>query len=322
MFAVSHQHQHGTDKRSHTATPSTPPHPLIMSAEKTSPVGASQSSWSAGGSAPAEPTVTTITSRTISPAESAAPAPAAAVAPLREIVPGVVLLDTVETCRAAVTDLLIAGEDVAMDIEGVNLCRAGQVCVVQLARRDPALPVLLIDVSTLGQTAFDEGRLRDLLESKAVVKLVFDPRNDADALWHIHKIRLRNVVDVQVLYCRANDARNDCFLKGLAKAFERYRGLTRAERHAAEVTKQAGLALFEPRHGGDFEVWQRRPLRPELAVYAAQDVRHLHGMAEQWSSTGPGARFGAIEAAEKRIAKTIAGPNPRTLGKRAAYKDF
>ena len=105
-------------------------------------------------------------------------------------------------------------------------------------------------------------------------------------------------------------------------AHDQFKLRGRAQRDAAEATKQAGLALFEPRHGGDFEVWQRRPLSRELAVYAAQDVRHLHGMTEQWSSTGPGARFGAIEAAEKRIAKTIAGPNPRTLGKRAAYKDF
>ena len=41
--------------------------------------------------------------------------------------------------------------------------------------------MVLIDVAKLGQAAFDEGGLRELLQSPAVLKLVFDGRNDARA---------------------------------------------------------------------------------------------------------------------------------------------
>ena len=45
-------------------------------------------------------------------------------------------------------------------------------------------------------------------------------RCDADALFHLHKTELRNILDVQVLYCRANQTGR--FLHGLAKAFDKY----------------------------------------------------------------------------------------------------
>ena len=61
----------------------------------------------------------------------------------------------------------------------------------------PPAPVLLVDVSVMGARAFEEGRLRELLESTRVLKLVFDCRGDSDALYHQHSVKLRNVYDVQ-----------------------------------------------------------------------------------------------------------------------------
>ena len=108
----------------------------------------------------------------------------------------VVLIDDVAECKTRLTQLLEEKEPVAVDFEGVDLCRAGKLCVVQLAPR--AGSVLLVDVEVLGEAAFGAGRLRELLESPMVLKIGYDGRADSDALWHLHGTRLKNVWDVQV----------------------------------------------------------------------------------------------------------------------------
>ena len=56
--------------------------------------------------------------------------------------------------------------------------------------------VKLFDIVTLGERAFEEGGLRRVLESKDITKVMYDPRADADALYHLHNTTLCNVLDV------------------------------------------------------------------------------------------------------------------------------
>ena len=65
---------------------------------------------------------------------------------------------------------------IAIDLEGINLSRDGQVCIVQL-KSNTSSTVWLLDITTLGQTAFDhedsEGRsIRSLLESTTIKKVI------------------------------------------------------------------------------------------------------------------------------------------------------
>lgn len=170
-----------------------------------------------------------------------------------------------DQCREEVTRLITAGKVVAVDLEGVNLSRDGSLAIVQLAVEDRRQPVLLIDVAELGEDAFDYGCLRLLLESKTQRKIMFDPRNDADALHHLHRTKLANVIDVQVLLIRYQRRSGNRFLAGLAKAFEAYPELSEAERSAIADVKQRGSQLFDPRKGGDYAVWLQRPLAQEMA---------------------------------------------------------
>ena len=103
-------------------------------------------------------------------------AAAAAVAAARAGEPAPVLVDSVSACRHHCERLTHAGV-VAIDFEGVNLCREGELILAQLAAADG--PVVIIDVLQLGDSAFDEGGLRDLLESTSVLKLIFDGRTEA-----------------------------------------------------------------------------------------------------------------------------------------------
>jgi hypothetical protein len=50
----------------------------------------------------------------------------------------------------------------------------------------------------IGNTAYDGG-LRSILEDKSIQKLMFDCREDADALKHLYNVRLDGVLDVQLL---------------------------------------------------------------------------------------------------------------------------
>lgn len=48
-------------------------------------------------------------------------------------------------------------------------------------------------------------------------------------------------------------------------------------------TKSSGVYLFAPEKGGRYEVWEERPLVPELIEYAASDIRYMFEMKDRWS---------------------------------------
>ena len=235
-----------------------------------------------------------------------------------------VLLDSLPECAAAiagmVADAIENNEPVAVDFEGVDLCRDGELCLAQLA---PAKgPVLLVDVAALGQDAFDKGGLKGLLESEKVLKLWFDVRTDSDALWHKHAVWPKNAYDVQIAYCTARDkraGRRDRFLKGLGAALEDCALIPIAERRRLESVKRQGVLLFAPEKGGSYQVWASRPLDPRLAEYAAADVRHLHTMAAEHEWTAPASTV--VGRTDNRIRKAIHSPKA-AKGRHMALKDF
>ncbi|CAK0827933.1 unnamed protein product [Prorocentrum cordatum] len=101
------------------------------------------------------------------------------------------LIDTVGECQAAVAQLETENV-IAVDIEGIDLGRQGEVCLIQVyGVSSPS--VLLFDVFTMGPDAFDSGGLRRLLESDTVTKRIFDVRADGEALNNYHNAKLRAV---------------------------------------------------------------------------------------------------------------------------------
>lgn len=64
-------------------------------------------------------------------------------------------------------------EVIAVDCEGVNLSREGELCLVQIGTESK---VYLVDVLEHGRALFEEGGLRALLESAKVRKVLHDCR--------------------------------------------------------------------------------------------------------------------------------------------------
>ena len=75
--------------------------------------------------------------------------------------------------------------------------------------------VFLFDITEMGADAFDKGRLRELLQSKVVTKVIFDGRSDNDALHHLFHAGMPNVFDLQIQFASHQDDPSDRYVKGL-----------------------------------------------------------------------------------------------------------
>ncbi|KAJ7677998.1 ribonuclease H-like domain-containing protein [Mycena polygramma] len=182
-----------------------------------------------------------------------------------------VLVDTIPLLHSCL-DALTNTTSLAVDLEGVALCRSGTLCLVQLKAQGSEI-IWLIDVVVLRVAAFEEigakgQSLKSILESRSVKKLFFDVRNDSDALYNLFGIAVRS----------SKAGRPPRFVKGLVPSLETYVAPLKSQavvREWARV-KEVGLRLFAPERGGRYEVFEDRPLSPGLAEYCVQDVALLH----------------------------------------------
>lgn len=182
---------------------------------------------------------------------------------------------------------LLHEQEVALDIEGVDLCRHGRVALIQICAGNGH--VFLFDITTMGASAFDArpggGCLRLLLENNNICKVVFDGRNDSDALYHIYWVRMRNLYDLQVLHALKYCDSEDRYLKGFKECLSRSGILAPREQAEANAIKDRGKLLFAPAYGGSYAVWEARPLCQALVDYAVADVRHMLSIKKWWASS-------------------------------------
>lgn len=165
-----------------------------------------------------------------------------------------------------------------MDIEGVDLSRHGSISIIQIFV-SLKNHVFLIDVFVLQEKAFCTSNssgtnLRSILESAQVPKVFFDVRNDSDALFAHFNISMQGVHDVQLLEVATRSYPKER-VTGLATCIEKDAQLTPEASAAWKATKQKGRAKFAPEHGGDFEVFNVRPLLQDIIDYCTQDVVYL-----------------------------------------------
>ncbi len=228
------------------------------------------------------------------------------------------LLDTEEGVARVTERLLSAGTPIAVDFEGRDLCRSGKLDLMQVS---DGTRTWLIDVTTLGEKAFSAGA-RALLESGDVLKVGYDGRADADALYHLHKTTLTNFYDVQIASCRrqdANDGRRDRFVHGLGKSIGVFLRGDPVRTIKMDSIKDAGRKLFAPEWGGSYDVWAQRPLHPVLIEYAANDVSLLLEMRRAWERYSPTALN--VQSSRARLANAVVSKQP-AKGRHMALKDF
>jgi len=178
---------------------------------------------------------------------------------------------------------------IAVDFEGVKLCRHGALCLVQITLSDDPRLVYVLDVHVLGKRAFafqsPQGTcMKGVLEEQQIRKVWFDPRNDVDALYHQFGIMPRGIFDLQLAEVaeRRGRGHNVNYVQGLHKCLTQCPALQSEQKVFADWINNLGKNLFEPQHGGSYEIFQQRPLNPFILIYAAHDSRYMLALYEQY----------------------------------------
>ncbi|XP_076928194.1 exosome complex exonuclease rrp6-like [Bidens hawaiensis] len=154
---------------------------------------------------------------------------------------------------------------IGFDCEGVDLCRNGTLCIMQLAFPDA---VYLVDAIEGGRALVEA--CKPALESSNVLKVIHDCKRDSEALYFQFNIKLNNVFDTQIAYTLIEEQEGvtkvpDDYISfvGLL-ADPRYCGISYLEKQEVRV-----LLRQDP------NFWKYRPLSELMVRAATDDVRFL-----------------------------------------------
>ncbi|KAK4797367.1 hypothetical protein SAY86_029693 [Trapa natans] len=164
---------------------------------------------------------------------------------------------------------------VGFDCEGVDLCRDGKLCIMQLAFPDA---IYLVDALAGGETLMKA--CQPALESSYVTKVIHDCKRDSEALHFQFGIKLNNIVDTQIAYYLIEEQEGK---KRLPDDYISFVGLLADTRYCgvSYVEKEEVRVLLRQ----DPNFWTHRPLTDMMIRTAADDVRFLlhiyHRMIEK-----------------------------------------
>ncbi|KAI5857363.1 ribonuclease H-like domain-containing protein [Durotheca rogersii] len=195
-----------------------------------------------------------------------------------------------------------------LDMEGPNLGRRGSISIMQLCIPRIRSP-FLIDITTLGMDAFTTpgqsgSTLKAVLESKYIPKVIFDVRSDSDALYALYNIKLAGVDDLQLMELGSR-SKNRTTVNGLSKCISAHLTLDDDEMEHIKAVKLQGAKLFAPELGGNYEVFNERPLPKAIQEYCELDVRYLSRLWDHYhKKLSPMWKLIVAEETERRIALT------------------
>lgn len=194
------------------------------------------------------------------------------------------IVDSVPTLISlldSLTNLPVDPPSLYIDLEGIKLGRHGSLSIMSLYIA-PANDIYLIDVHVLGPAAFsttnaNADSLKAVLESSTIPKVIFDIRNDSDALFSLYQISVDGIRDLQLMELATRKSSMD-LVAGLAKCIEKDSAAPSAIKAEWRRTKEGGGRLYDPEKGGRWEVFNERPMKPEIVQYCARDVALLPGL--------------------------------------------
>ncbi|XP_068699681.1 piRNA biogenesis protein EXD1-like [Montipora foliosa] len=189
------------------------------------------------------------------------------------------LVDDEAGLEDAIPELKRNTGPLAVDCEGLSLSRKGALTIITVATEEKTY---IFDVLKLGKAVFSAG-LSELLEDRFREKLMFDCREDSDALWHQFRVKLTGVLDLQLLEIlhrrRSPAARSQSSIKHNPRGqrtdkvesiygFRRCLELYVQDKEMIKI-KETGSQAFKR---GDKEAWKKRPLTTELLHYCVVDT--------------------------------------------------
>ncbi|XP_074091227.1 piRNA biogenesis protein EXD1 [Macrotis lagotis] len=151
--------------------------------------------------------------------------------------------------------------------EGVNLCRHGKLCWLQVATSSR---VYLFDIFLLGSRAFNNG-LQMVLEDRKILKVIHDCRWLSDCLSHQYGIILSNVFDTQVADVLQFSMETGGFLPHCISTLQEclIRHLKMSPKCVSFLDDKQKMVQENP------EIWFMRPLPPSLLKVLALETTYL-----------------------------------------------
>ncbi|XP_052776794.1 uncharacterized protein LOC128214392 [Mya arenaria] len=188
--------------------------------------------------------------------------------------------EQLQSCLDEIKQAVSNGKRLALDCEGESLSRDGKMQLLTIATRGKSY---ILDIQKLKALPFERG-LRALLEDKNVMKLMFDCRGDADALFHQFHVKLDGVLDIQLLEimkrpefaCKPiNRKRSDNTVSAIR--------LSSLLGCIEEYVKSDDM-VKQKREGMDLQNnWTQRPLTTEQMKYAKTDVLSLFRLFDHFN---------------------------------------
>ncbi|PUZ56178.1 hypothetical protein GQ55_5G274600 [Panicum hallii var. hallii] len=160
---------------------------------------------------------------------------------------------------------------IGFDCEGVDLCRNGALCIMQLAFPDA---VYLVDAIEGGKELIQA--CKPALESDHITKVIHDCKRDSEALYFQFGIKLHNVMDTQIAYSLIEEQEGkertlDDYISFVSLlADPRYCGIPYPEKEEVRT-----LLRQDP------NFWTIRPLSDMMVRAATDDVRFLLSIHEK-----------------------------------------
>jgi exonuclease 3'-5' domain-containing protein 1 len=212
------------------------------------------------------------------------------------------LIEVVQKSSSQIPDLYI-------DMEGISLSRHGSISLMNIFVPSQNC-IYLVDIHALQSEAFtaatmDGATLKSTLESPAITKVFFDVRNDSDALHHHFGVRLQGVEDVQLMENATRPANQRRYVSGLEKCIETYAPIPPMEKLKWKSVKEKGLKLFHPNKGGSYEVFNVRPIDPDIMAYCTNDVLYLPQLRNLfWARLNKTWKENVTEETKKRMTES------------------
>ncbi|CAF4885825.1 unnamed protein product [Pieris macdunnoughi] len=155
---------------------------------------------------------------------------------------------------------------VSFDCEGINLGLKGVLTLCQIATMNGE--VYILDILACPNMVI-EGKIKDLLESENVIKIIHDCRNDSVNLHNQFEITLKNVFDTQA---------GHAVLQLQHQNVPVYKVKNLSLNALCELYNAPMNPMKEQLknvYRRDQRYWARRPLTKDMIIYAASDVLSL-----------------------------------------------
>jgi exonuclease 3'-5' domain-containing protein 1 len=202
----------------------------------------------------------------------------------------------------SIANLAVDPPSLYIDLEGIALGRHGSISILSLYIALPKRPTLSISI-VLGRPPSQPPPIAEP-HWKPSWNLQPSPKSSLTsatihALFSLLQISVDGIKDLQLMELAFRTGSRK-FVSGLAKCIEKESPISTAAKTEWRLTKERCRRLFAPEKGGRYDVFNERPLKPEIIQYCKQDVALLPGLYGVYSAKlrQPGQAFWRVHVRE------------------------